>query len=318
MLGPAVMALVCLAAVWALWTVTIDALGGLRTGVVLAVHAATVDLRVAGEWEGSERIRLADGRVRIERAALTFSDPRQGFARLPDDAWVDVKAASATLQDLRLEPGTELTLERADGEALAVYAAGRRGGWQPTGQRGRDPDLGRNGRCDAADQEFSRRGPRADDVQRRATQGMPARIVLRPEGPLALRDLAVSGLRFGREAAPSAGRAHIRLHGSGRTAPGPGCGRELRAVGRLQRDLEWPRGAGSPTADRGRRRRRDAIAVDLEGTVERVTVGPRGRERDATPSVLAYLYHNQRLAFLFAAASFVWGALWSLRRLVGA
>ena len=62
----------------------------------------------------------------------------------------------------------------------------------------------------------------------------------------------------------------------------------------------------------------DTIAVDLEGTVERVAIGPPGRERDVTPSVLSYLYHNQRLAFLFAAASFVWGALWSLRRLIGA
>ena len=68
-------------------------------------------------------------------------------------------------------------------------------------------------------------------------------------------------------------------------------------------------------ADRGDEQ---ALALDLDGTVERVAVGARGRERDVTPSVLAYLYHNQRLAFLFAAASFVWGALWSLRRLIGA
>ena len=134
---PAVAALVCLAVVWALWTVTIEALGvlGVRTGVFLAVQAATVHLRVSGEWEGSERVRLADGRVRIEHAALTFSDPHQGFATLPDGAWVDVKAAGATLQDLRLEPGTELTLDRADDEVLpcTLWAAARLAAYWSTG-----------------------------------------------------------------------------------------------------------------------------------------------------------------------------------------
>ena len=36
-------------------------------------------------------------------------------------------------------------------------------------------------------------------------QGVPARIVLEPEGPLALHELAVSGLRFGHEVATGPG-----------------------------------------------------------------------------------------------------------------
>ena len=317
---PAVAALVCLAAVWALWTVTIDALGvlGVRTGVVLAVQADTVHMRVSGEWEDSERVRLADGWVRIERAALTFSDPRQGFATLPDDAWVDVKAAGATLQDLRLEPGTELTLERADGEALAVYATGGGAAGSVLVNGVVSLTWGETDGAAAKTRNFRVDVPERMTFSAARQEGVPARIVLEPEGTLALHDLAVSGLRFGREVATEPGEptfistvraGQLRVPDVDESYDlSVGSSVILRGLEGYVRQLRVENRAGDE----------DTIAVDLEGTVERVAMGPRGRERDVTPSVLSYLYHNQRLAFLFAAASFVWGALWSLRRLIGA
>ena len=183
------------------------------------MHADTVDLRVAGDWEGSERVRLADGRVRIERAALTFSDPRHGFATLPDDAWLDVEAAGATLQDLRLEPGTELTLERADGEALAVYAT----------DGGAAGSLLVNGSVTLTWGEADGAAPQTRtfrvDVPERITfsagdRGACPRAWCSSQGDVdAARPCGFRPAVRARGRS-DAGRAHVRLHGSGRDSYG--------------------------------------------------------------------------------------------------
>ena len=313
-LGPAAMALVCLAAVWAAWTITIDALG-LRTGVVLTVDAATVNLLVDGDWEWNDRIQLADGRLRIERATLTFSDPSRAFATLPDDAFLDVEADSVTLQKLTLEPGTALTLERTDSEELTMYVTHGSAAGIVLVNGSTTLTWGETDGVVPETKQFPIEvAPERITFSAERPQGVPARIVFRPRGPLSLRDLKVSGLRFGREVAAVPGEpVFVSTVRDGRLqVPDVGVTYDL-SIGYvvILHDLRgYIRQLQVSDAD--------GIAVDFEGTVERVTFGPQGRERNVTPSVLAYLYHNQRLAFLFAAASFVWGALWSLRRLVGA
>lgn len=313
-LGPTAMALACLAAVGSAWTIKIDALG-LRTGVALAVDAATVNLRVANAWEWSDHLRSTDGRLRIEHAALTFSDPSLAFATLQDDAHLDVEAGSVTLQKLMLEPGTTLTLERTDGEMLAIYAtAGRARGivlingltTMTWGETDDAVPVTRQFPIEVAPETIT------FDAQR--SQGVPMRIVFPPQGPFTLRDLGVSALRFGREVAKTPGEpVFVSTITNGRLQiPDLGEAYDLSfGYAVTLRDIE------------GHIRQlqlgdADAITVNFEGTVEQVAFGPQGRERNVTPNILAYVYHNQRLTFLFAAASFVWGALWSMRRLIGA
>jgi hypothetical protein len=60
----------------------------------------------------------------------------------------------------------------------------------------------------------------------------------------------------------------------------------------------------------------DKLEIQVEGTASRVLVGPSGYQRDLTPSYLQYLRNNQQLALLWAAAIFVWGLLWSGKRLL--
>jgi hypothetical protein len=54
----------------------------------------------------------------------------------------------------------------------------------------------------------------------------------------------------------------------------------------------------------------------FEGAVRSAIIGPSGFERQLKPSLLDYLYHQQRLGFFWAAASFLWGLLWSARTLI--
>lgn len=56
--------------------------------------------------------------------------------------------------------------------------------------------------------------------------------------------------------------------------------------------------------------------VFLEGRVSDIRVGPKGFEKNLTPSVLEYLYHQQKLALFWGAIVFVWGLLWGGRDLL--
>ncbi|MGO8063614.1 hypothetical protein ACC716_36235 [Rhizobium johnstonii] len=58
------------------------------------------------------------------------------------------------------------------------------------------------------------------------------------------------------------------------------------------------------------------ISLRFEGDAKKILVGRGNGRSDIAPSILAYLYRNQIVAFLFASFTFTWGALWSLNRLV--
>ena len=108
--------------------------------------------------------------------------------------------------------------------------------------------------------------------------------------------------------------------------PAAAAEKEARAVAATEQLLAEAHaaltGSGGDAALRGAIDR--AFAFDvwerflIENRADRFTPEQRERFRALLPGYLAYLYHNQQLAFLFAAASFIWGALWSLRRLIGA
>ena len=57
------------------------------------------------------------------------------------------------------------------------------------------------------------------------------------------------------------------------------------------------------------------INVRFEGTVKELTIGPSGFERDFRPAFIDYLYHNERLALFWSAVVFLWGMLWSIRKI---
>ena len=61
---------------------------------------------------------------------------------------------------------------------------------------------------------------------------------------------------------------------------------------------------------------KDRIDVRFEGVAKEISVGPEGFERDLAPNLLQYLYHKQRLPFFWSAVTFLWGLLWSLRKLL--
>jgi hypothetical protein len=58
------------------------------------------------------------------------------------------------------------------------------------------------------------------------------------------------------------------------------------------------------------------LALQFEGTVRKVRVGPPDAQGDLAPSFLRYYYHQEPLTFFWSAVVFFWGVLWSIRQTV--
>ncbi|MDM8547929.1 hypothetical protein QUF61_15685 [Candidatus Venteria ishoeyi] len=56
------------------------------------------------------------------------------------------------------------------------------------------------------------------------------------------------------------------------------------------------------------------LKLIAEGYVKGIEFGPRGFERDLRPTLLEYIYHEQRLGFYWGSALFLWSLLWSIKR----
>jgi hypothetical protein len=58
------------------------------------------------------------------------------------------------------------------------------------------------------------------------------------------------------------------------------------------------------------------INLVFEGAVEKLLLGPKGFEKNLSPSFLEYLYVRKPLAFFWGAVVFLWGVLWRVRKLI--
>ena len=58
------------------------------------------------------------------------------------------------------------------------------------------------------------------------------------------------------------------------------------------------------------------IELIFEGTVETLLLGPKGFEKNLSPSYLEYLYVRKPLAFFWGAVVFLWGLLWRVRKMM--
>jgi len=308
---PAATGLACLLIAWIALTVRISALG-LRTEVAFSMDTDTVNMTAAGRWTWKDRMRVRHGRLGIENAALSFSDAPRAFGTLPAQSSLQVEAGALELRQLEVQPGTALTLARALGEddlQLLLAKGGATGAFLVNSRTSLAWEVSGGSRAAA---ELSLEVPEEVAFSTGGSNALPARLSFAPDRPLVFRFISVSGMSFGRplplhpgEAAFVSGIRSARLRISDVAAPLELSAGEVLALHEFN-------GLANEIliGDAG------TISLVVQGTADTVAIGPPGREREVTPTVLEFLYHNQRLAFLFAAASVVWGALWSLKRVI--
>jgi hypothetical protein len=62
----------------------------------------------------------------------------------------------------------------------------------------------------------------------------------------------------------------------------------------------------------------DGLQLWFDGEVHGVSLGTPGFERNLKPTLLEYLYHREKLGFFWGAVTFLWGLIWSGRKLFSA
>jgi hypothetical protein len=84
-----------------------------------------------------------------------------------------------------------------------------------------------------------------------------------------------------------------------------------RITGTVDFVLHWMGGAISAL-----RVMPDGITVRFAGSVHGLTLGRANFARELRPTLIEYLFHQQTVGFLWGAVTFLWGMLWSARRLL--
>ena len=61
---------------------------------------------------------------------------------------------------------------------------------------------------------------------------------------------------------------------------------------------------------------KEGLHITFEGTVATVALGRGDFDHNIKPSLLEWLYHQQKVGFLWGAVTFLWGVIWSARKVL--
>ncbi|MGD2186274.1 MAG: hypothetical protein PVI71_09105, partial [Desulfobacterales bacterium] len=143
------------------------------------------------------------------------------------------------------------------------------------------------------------------------SRGMvPTLIKIYPKGEWTFQDIYVQKLSFFRESIPEPGSIFFEsaISGGSISIHDVSVNETLHEGDRLMIEGVEGRllkiGHGSE------------INLVFEGTVEKLLLGPKGFEKNLSPSFLEYLYVRKPLAFFWGAVVFLWGVLWRVRKLI--
>ncbi|MBY5592694.1 hypothetical protein HFO49_35695 [Rhizobium leguminosarum] len=307
LLAPLSVGALCLAFLAITLVVRVDAIG-LRTPVALDVTAQSVTFVADSDWLQESPINLTAGHFRADRFAVSFSDPAKAFETLSTRQWLEANGGNLVLHSLSVRKGSQATVDTSESGQTAIYGTGLRGEIHANGQttlRWSGP----NREMVTGGLDLEGQPPEIFSLAT-AADGPPGRLAFVPKASITIRDLSISALSFGREMQIAPADPRFTSTITAGTLRLPSVDRDI--------DLSTDR-AITFTGLVGRI---DSLVVDhkislrFDGDAKKVLVGSGNGQSDLTPSILAYLYRNQIVTFLFASFTFTWGALWSLTRLV--
>lgn len=278
-------------------------------GITLVAEAASVTFTLADPWRWEHPASGAHA-VRLENFAEidlppTFDTPDTWEG----GRWIDVAGGNLSIASLSLTEDARVTLE-AEADSIDLFVVGGRMSGDLTLLGAVEVEAGTDSR-DGETAGGARSFPLPEIVSF-ASPGdgiVPVHILIRDENPLTFQDVRISSLAFARETPLEAGQTVFRstiLEGKVTVS-------DTRAVVPLNRGdhLEL---AGGETARLVHLGLDESIEVAFEGEVERAQLVQAGVRRDLRPTLLEYVYHNERLVFMWSALGFLWGFLWSARK----
>lgn len=295
----------CLIVACVLWTARLP-----TSHLQLDVTSDGVTIRLAKSVSWSGDWDLNAGLLRLEDMSRIEIPPELTTRNmLSGRAWLEASNSNFALMRLEIQAKAELSVKKAELQTLHINSRNA-------------PLLGQLQVYGAAKieagpspQESEKLSEARFDIPGTVTffhngAQVPAIIRAAPRSALTLAGLEVEGISFAREANDSETSFRSGITGGNLTMLTTGEKYPaLEAGSRLR--LEGVEGVISGLTISG-----DGIHVVFEGKVRSASLGPPGFERELKPSLLDYIYHQQRLGFFWAAASFLWGLLWSARTLM--
>jgi hypothetical protein len=304
----------CLIVASIAWTVRVSS-----TRVQLDVVTDTVSMQIASDldWTGSWRLQPAS--VRLEHFShFDLPDQYDHQPELKPGASLDLMAPTGDihLTHLLVSSGALMTLARDEIGAtdIVARAASFRGDIDVTGDLSiqAHPPIALSPRTFAKSDPPGRFGFQftAKTPDGKAVTAIPAVLHGQPIDMPVFRDITVSQLGFFEERADGTQTTFSSQIISGtltltdtdeRITLGPAAALRLsRAEGLV---------SAVKITEKG-------IEITFEGTSRDVTLGTGVFERDVTPSWLEWLFHQQKLGFLWTAVTFLFGLLWSSHKLL--
>lgn len=283
------------------------------TSITLAVDgtSATFALAEAWRWDnpavGAEEIRL-ESFAEVGLPPVLASGPKPS-----EDYWIDFSGGNLAIASLSVAEGSRVTLETIGG-AKELFVVGGAVGGELTLTGNLEIAAGSTAVLpDAELRNVAQAFPLPEIVSFASTGEsiVPARLNIRSAGELSFEDVRVSSLSFARETALDPGRAGFESTIREGMLTISDTGREVQ----LRRGdyLEIGSGEGARLVHLTMN---DHLQAVFEGRVDRLDIVQAGNRRDLRPSLLEYLYHNERLVFLWSALGLLWGLAWSLRRTI--
>jgi hypothetical protein len=299
---------ICLLAASLAWTIRVP-----RTKIHLMVKTTAVDMRLATPlaWEGMWRV--GGPVIRLQEFTTLELPPELGVPQpLTGRAWLDIAGGVVKLTRLDLSQGALVSVRRnASGDVVILT---KNKPFQGELQVAGSPNISAGAQHFQIPMAQATFDPPATVTFDEAGRPLiPAQLRASPLEKLQLRRVPIHELSLFTETT-SADQQPSFTSGITEgtiTLIDTGKALELKAGDPLY--LEGANGIilGLDIGPEG-------LQLWFDGEVHGVSLGTPGFKRNFKPTLLEYLYHRERLGFFWGTVTFLWGLIWSGRRLLSA
>lgn len=296
--------LICVSLIGLAWTLRIPG-----TKFTLAVEGDGVTVALASPWSWSGGLAIDPVPARLADFSLIEVPSAQSVGkRLEGRPWAEISGGQVMLNRLAAEDGSQITFEYGADGALRIFARNATFSGEMTVQGAAKIVGGSEVTRQDVNHLLSPAFPETVRFLADGTGAIPARLALHPSEALALNDMPVRGISFTREVPDRPGSiVFVSTIGGGSIT----LSDVARTVKLRKGEALFLKGLSGRITDI---QIDGMIKVLFQGSAEEIRLGAAGFDRNLSPTVIDYLYHNQRVPLVWSGLVFLWGIIWSTRK----
>ena len=308
---------ICLTAASMAWAIRVP-----KTKIHLRAKTTSVTMRLAGplDWKGSWRV--GGSLVRLQEFARLEVPPEFGTTEpLTGRAWLDIAGGSTKLTRLGISRGALVSVTSSESGYVQILTLGKafqgeiQTAGSPSVSAGRAP--GRTTQVRLPSAPFD--PPATVTFYDAGRPAIPALLRVSPAGTLKLSQVATQGLSLFAETTNAEQQSSVAstvvkgftssiVEG---TLTLSDTGEALKLDAGAPLDIAGADGLIS-TLEIGP----TGVQLSFDGEARGVLLGIPGFDRNLKPTFLEYLYNQKKLGFFWGVVTFLWGLIWSGRKLL--